>query len=105
LKTFFYLSLPFLLISAVLFIRLLVLFVQDNFKLVGHLQSLLIAIMLAIVGFLVLMFGLIADRIGDSRRLMEEILYRLRQAEIDRDTASPVDRSSWPHDPTAGSPH
>jgi glycosyltransferase involved in cell wall biosynthesis len=82
LKTFFYLSLPFLLIAALLFGRLIVIYIFEGFNLSGHLQSLLIAVMLSIVGFLVMMFGLLADRIGESRRLMEEILYRLRRDEI-----------------------
>jgi hypothetical protein len=29
---------------------------------------------------------LLADRIGDNRRLMEEILYRLRAQEIDKNS-------------------
>jgi hypothetical protein len=42
-----------------------------------------------------LMFGLLADRIGDSRRLSEEILYRLRQAETTgRHDDTPCDRDS-----------
>ena len=84
LKTFFYLSLPFLIVAAILFLRLLVIFVSQGFNLAGHVQSLIVAVMAAIVGFLVLMFGLLADRIGDSRRLMEEILYRLRRDELAR---------------------
>lgn len=84
LKTFFYLSLPFLTVSAVLFLRLAVIFVREGFTLFGHLQSLVVAGVSVIVGFLVLMFGLLADRIGDNRRLMEEILYRLRKWELEQ---------------------
>ena len=75
---------PFLIAAAVLFIRLTVFFIRDGYVLSGHVQSLLLAVMLAIVGFLVLMFGLLADRIGDTRRLMEEVLYRLRRDELAR---------------------
>lgn len=92
LKTFFYLSLPFLLVAAFLFIRLIVFYVREGFSLTGHIQSLIVAVMSLIVGFLVLMFGLLADRIGDSRRLMEEILYRLRQA--DSDYIDPADQAA-----------
>jgi len=84
LKTFFYLSLPFWLLAAVLFIRLMVIFISRDFSLPGNVQSLIVAVMALIVGFLVLIFGLLADRIGESRRLMEEILYRQRRAEIER---------------------
>jgi glycosyltransferase involved in cell wall biosynthesis len=81
LKTFFYLSLPFLVIAGILFLRLLVIFLSDGLARGAHVQSLIVAVMSGIVGFLVLVVGLLADRIGDSRRLMEEILYRLRRQE------------------------
>lgn len=83
LKTFFYLSLPFFTISFFLFIRLTYIFIREGFNLPGHVQSLVIASVAMIVGFLVIMFGLIADRIGDNRRLMDEILYRIRNQESD----------------------
>lgn len=82
LKTFFYLSLPFLAVSLALFTRLVYIFIQEGFNLPGHVQSLVVASVAMIVGFLVLMFGLIADRIGDNRRLMDEILYRIRNREL-----------------------
>jgi len=85
LKTFFYLSVPFWLLAAVLFVRLLVIFISRDFNLPGNVQSLIVAVMALIVGFLVMIFGLLADRIGESRRLMEEILYRQRRAEIERE--------------------
>ncbi len=95
LKTFFYFSVPFLLISAILIVRLIVIFISDGWVLVGHVQSLLAATLSGIIGFLVLMFGLLADRVGDSRKLMEEILYRVRRAELDRnneESVAPPDR-------------
>jgi glycosyltransferase involved in cell wall biosynthesis len=95
LKTFFYLSLPFFLLAALLFTRLLIIFIKNEFTLPGNLQSLIVAVMALIVGFLVMIFGLLADRIGESRRLMEEILYRQRRAESMRpDQATPPDRIS-----------
>jgi glycosyltransferase involved in cell wall biosynthesis len=81
LKTFFYLSLPFFIVAGILFLRLFVIFWSEGFALAGHVQSLIVAVMSAIVGFLVLIVGLLADRISDSRRLLEEILYRLRAQE------------------------
>ncbi len=84
LKTFFYLSLPFWLVALLLFVRLLIIFVRQDFALPGNVQSLIIAVMALIVGFLVMIFGLLADRIGDTRRLMEEVLYRLRREELAR---------------------
>ncbi|MFN8008737.1 MAG: glycosyltransferase family 2 protein [Terriglobia bacterium] len=48
----------------------------------GHIQSLILAAILMIVGFQVMVIGLVADLIGANRRLSEEILYRLRKIEI-----------------------
>ena len=91
LKTFFYLSVPFWLIAFVLFARLLIIFVRQDFALPGNVQSLIVAVMALIVGFLVMIFGLLADRIGDTRRLMEEVLYRLRREELARLAQEQVD--------------
>ena len=92
LKTFFYLSLPFLIIAGILFLRLLVIFLGEGLERGAHVQSLIVAVMSLIVGFLVLIVGLLADRIGESRRLMEEILYRLRQMEQPADRHDRDDR-------------
>lgn len=48
----------------------------------GHLQSVLLAAILLIVGFQVLLIGLIADLIGFNRKILEEVLYRLRSREF-----------------------
>jgi hypothetical protein len=95
------LSLPFLLVAALLFARLLIIFISRDFNLPGNVQSLIVAVMALIVGFLVLIFGLLADRIGESRRLMEEILYRLRRDEAARrDEATRTDQATPPDRPS-----
>lgn len=88
LKTFVYLSSPFLIVSAILFARLIFFFIRDGLVLLGHVQSLFVAGVCLIMGFLTLMFGLLADRIGDNRRFMDEILYRLRKSELDQNDRS-----------------
>ena len=50
----------------------------------GHLQSLVLAAILLIVGFQVLLIGLLADLIGFNRKILEELLYRVRFIEGDR---------------------
>jgi len=47
----------------------------------GHVQSLILAAVLAIIGFQTLLIGLLADLIGFNRMILEEILYRLRRVE------------------------
>ena len=82
LRIFFYLSVPFFTLSFILSLRLAYFFISEGFSLPGHIQSLVVASVAIIVGFLVLLFGLLADRIGDNRRLMDEILYRIRVQEL-----------------------
>ncbi len=48
----------------------------------GHIQSLLLAAVLMIVGFQTTMIGLLADIIGANRRLIEEVLYRVKKIEL-----------------------
>jgi len=54
----------------------------------GHLQSVILAAILLIVGFQVLMIGLVADLIGFNRKILEELLYRVRFLEVDHNQRS-----------------
>lgn len=47
----------------------------------GHLQSVILAAVLLIVGFQVLLIGLVADLIGFNRKILEEVLYRIKAVE------------------------
>ena len=49
----------------------------------GHIQSLILSAVLLIVGFQVLLIGLLADLIGFNRKILEEALYRIRRIELD----------------------
>jgi glycosyltransferase involved in cell wall biosynthesis len=48
----------------------------------GHLQSLILSAVLMIVGFQVLLIGLVADVMSGHRKLTEDLLYRLKKIEI-----------------------
>jgi hypothetical protein len=48
----------------------------------GNVQSLILAAILLIVGFQVCLIGLSADLIRFNRQILEEILYRIRRAEL-----------------------
>lgn len=55
----------------------------------GHVQSVILAAVLFIVGFQTLLIGLLADLIGFNRMILEETLYRLRRSESgERDSSS-----------------
>src|SRR3990172_1785550 len=53
----------------------------------GHVQSLILSAVLLIVGFQVFLIGLIADLIGFNRKILEEVLYRLRSLELGGNSA------------------
>jgi glycosyltransferase involved in cell wall biosynthesis len=50
----------------------------------GHIQSLILSAALLIVGFQIFLIGLVADLIGFNRKILEEVLYRLRKAEAEQ---------------------
>ena len=62
----------------------------------GNVQSLILSALLMIVGFQVILIGLVEDAIASNRRLTEELLFRVRSIELstlaeeitDRDTIS-----------------
>ncbi len=49
---------------------------------IGHVQSLVLAAILIIVGFLAVLIGLIADVMSFNRKILEEVVYRLRKLEL-----------------------
>lgn len=49
-----------------------------------HLQSLILSAVLMIVGFQVILIGLVADAISGTRKLIEDLLYRVRRQELDK---------------------
>ena len=55
----------------------------------GHVQSLILAGALSVIGFLTIMSGLLADLIGRNRQLSEEVLLRVRRLELGISEAVP----------------
>ncbi len=50
----------------------------------GKIQSLILSAVLMIVGFQVVLIGLLADVISGARKLIEDLLYRVRRMELER---------------------
>ena len=48
----------------------------------GHLQSAILSVLLLILGFQTLLWGVMADLIASNRKLLEDLLYRTRQLEL-----------------------
>jgi glycosyltransferase involved in cell wall biosynthesis len=55
----------------------------------GKIQSLILSAALMIVGFQIVLIGLVADAISGTRKLTEDVLYRLRKMEIDQQPRGP----------------
>jgi hypothetical protein len=48
----------------------------------GHLQSAILSVLLLILGFQTLQWGIMADLIASNRKLLEDLLYRVRKLEL-----------------------
>jgi glycosyltransferase involved in cell wall biosynthesis len=55
-------------------------------QLTGHLQSAIVSVLLLILGFQTLQWGIMADLIASNRKLIEDLLYRVRKMEAARAT-------------------
>ena len=80
LRVFFYIGFFFILAGLIPSIRFLIYYFMGQGG--GHIQSLIFAAILFIVGFQVLVVGLVADVISFNRRLIEETLLRVRRIEL-----------------------
>lgn len=78
-RVFFGLGLIMLLVGVSIGLRFVYFYFTDGGA--GHIQSLILAAVLLIIGFQVFLIGLLADLIGANRKILEKILYRLRTLE------------------------
>jgi glycosyltransferase involved in cell wall biosynthesis len=62
--------------------RFLYFFIINGGQYAGHIQSLILSAVLLIVGFQILLIGLLADLVGFNRKILEEVLYRIRRIEL-----------------------
>lgn len=79
LRVFLTLGTVFLLSGVALGVRFLFFYWMGTGS--GHVQSLILAAILLIVGFQILLIGILADLIGFNRKMMEEVLLRVRKLE------------------------
>jgi hypothetical protein len=89
LKVFTYLGMSVLGIGVAISLRFLYhYFTEAGFGPERHLQSLIASAVLMIVGFQVIVIGLLADMISGNRKLLEDLLYRVRKLELPDDRPS-----------------
>ena len=67
----------------VVVIRFLIFFLRGDGM--GHIQSLVIASTLLMLGFMIFILGLQADIIANNRKLLEDIQYRVRRIDYHED--------------------
>ncbi len=82
LRVFLWLGLLSILCGSAVGIRFLYFYLTGSGS--GHIQSLILAAILLIVGFQIVLIGVVADLIGFNRKISEEILYRLRRLEANQ---------------------
>jgi glycosyltransferase involved in cell wall biosynthesis len=82
LRVFFYIGCFCILCGLIPSIRFLIFFLKGQGG--GHIQSLILSAILFLIGFQALMIGLVADVISFNRRLIEEILLRVKHIEMDQ---------------------
>lgn len=86
LKAFSYLAAPWMILGLVLLVRATYVYLGRNFwgLEADNTQALTLGIGFLILSFLIFLIGLVSDRIGGNRRLIEELLYRQRRADLQR---------------------
>lgn len=84
LRTFTYLSLPFLLVGIGSWLRFLYFVVAAQSGIARYSQSLTIGSGLFVAGVLILLFGIQADISSKHRQLTQELLYRLKKMEMEQ---------------------
>jgi len=62
----------------------------------GHVQSLILAAVLLVVGFQIGLIGLLADVIANNRKLLEDVLVRIKRIEYGENTELPLEVAQQP---------
>jgi len=88
LTTFFRIGAVLLIIGAIPIARFMMLWVRGNSA--GHIQSLVLGGAFVTIGFVTLLFGLLADLVSFNRRLLEMTLERVRRLEYNQHASGDV---------------
>ena len=70
-------------VGAIFVLRFLIFVIRGQSS--GHIQSLVLAAMLVVVGIICVIAGLLADLIAANRKILEDVQYRVRKMELDAD--------------------
>lgn len=81
LKCFSYLAVPPILVGVMIGIRFLMYYFEGVGS--GHVQSLILACTLIIIGFLTGMIGLVGDIMAANRKILQDVQYHVRKVEYE----------------------
>jgi hypothetical protein len=102
LKVFSYIGLAVFGVGLMLALRFVYLYLTTFTGGGRYIQSLIFAAVLMIVGFQVILIGLLADVMSANRKLLEDVLYRVRSIEIaataESDNLPEIERAPAPRD-------
>jgi hypothetical protein len=71
-------------VGLALFIRFLVFYFNGDGS--GHVQSLIFASMMIIIGFQTVVVGLLGDIIAANRKILQDVQYHMRKLDYDRES-------------------
>lgn len=81
LKCFTYLAIPPVVFGIAIGVRFLIYYIQGTGS--GHVQSLILACTMIIIGFLTFMIGLLADVLAANRKILQDTQYQVRRMEYE----------------------
>ncbi len=83
-RFFLWLSAPFFLIGGGLWFRFFIIWIQGESERSSHIQSLIVGSGALIIGFLVVVLGILGDIIAINRRILEESLYHTKRLSLSK---------------------
>jgi glycosyltransferase involved in cell wall biosynthesis len=89
LKIFTYIGLSLILIGLYPVLRFLYVHFTDYVGRAQYVQSLMLGSVFVIIGFQVVLIGLLADVISANRKLLEDLVYRMRSLELPQQESDP----------------
>ena len=84
LRSFILFASPLLVGGAFLLLRFVYFYLTDQTYMGRHVQSVVVGSMLVTVGFLIVLFGFLADVNATNRYLLEQLLYKQRKQEFEK---------------------
>ncbi|MFN8468962.1 MAG: glycosyltransferase family 2 protein [Caldilineaceae bacterium] len=84
LRSFILFASPLLVVGAFLLLRFVYFYLTDQTYMGRHVQSVVVGSMLVTVGFLIVLFGFLADVNATNRYLLEQLLYKQRKQEFEK---------------------